>query len=128
LQFLRFLIVGVANTVFGYGVFAAAVILGLAPFLALIVTYVIGVTFNYFTTARLVFGRSSLASFPAFVLAYVVIYAFNAAMYEGVRLLAIGPLLTQAICLPVVAVFSFLLFKFRVFRDAATPGKEGASR
>ena len=117
-QFLRFLIVGAVNTAFGYAVFAAAVLLGLAPFLALLVTYAIGVVFNYFTTAHFVFGRSNLASFPSFVLAYVIIYAFNAIAYETVGRLTVGPLLTQAICLPVVAVFSFFLFKFRVFKDA----------
>ena len=31
------------------------------------------------------------------------------------------PLLAQALVLPVVAVFSFVLFKFRVFRDAPRP-------
>jgi glycosyltransferase involved in cell wall biosynthesis len=47
--------------------------------------------------------------------AYVVIYFFNAGLFKLVEAAGAGPLLTQAPCLPVVAVFSFLVFKFPVF-------------
>ncbi|HYC36890.1 MAG TPA: GtrA family protein [Usitatibacter sp.] len=117
-QFVRFLFVGALNTVFGYGVYAAAVLLGWGATVGLVLAYVIGVPFNYFTTGRLVFGRAR-GSFLRFVAAYVVIYAFNAALLAGAQALGAGPLLAQAACLPVVAVFSFLLFKLHVFRNTA---------
>ena len=117
-QFVRFLAVGLLNTAFGYAVFASLVLLGLAPMPALVLTYVAGVPFNYVTTGRLVFARAH-GSFLRFVLAYVVIYFFNALCFKAVETLGAGPLLAQALCLPVVAVFSFLLFKFQVFRDPA---------
>jgi putative flippase GtrA len=82
---------------------------------ALLLTYVVGVLFNYVTTGRLVFtgARGSLVRFIA---AYCVIYLFNVGLFKAVEALGAGPLLAQALCLPVVAVFSFLLFKFQVFR------------
>jgi putative flippase GtrA len=117
MQFLRFLAVGVLNTAFGYGVFAALVLLGMAPMPALVLTYIVGVMFNFTTTRRFVFAQSPHASFARFAAAYVVIYFFNAGLYELVSMAGAGPLATQALCVPVVAVFSFLLFKFQVFRD-----------
>jgi putative flippase GtrA len=116
-QFAKFLVVGALNTLFGYSVFAGLVLAGLAPVPALVLTYVVGVMFNFMTTQRFVFSRSPRASFLRFVGAYVVIYFFNLAIFKLVEAAGAGPLLAQALCLPVVAVFSFLLFKFQVFRD-----------
>ena len=118
IQFLRFLVVGALNTLFGYSVFAALVLAGVADMPALILTYVVGVSFNFMTTRRLVFASAGgWAAFARFVLAYVAIYFFNLALYKGAAALCAGPLLAQALCLPPVAVFSFLLFKLHVFRD-----------
>lgn len=118
MQFVRFLVVGVVNTLFGYGVFAGLVLAGLAPVAALVAAYVLGVMFNFMTTRRFVFARARRASFLRFAGAYVVIYFFNLGLYKLVEGAGAPPLVAQAICLPPVAVFSFLLFKFQVFRDS----------
>lgn len=115
-QFIRFLFVGALNTLFGYGVFAGSVLAGLGAMPALVLTYLVGVPFNYLTTGRLVFRITHWRAFVRFVLAYAVIYAFNVALFKAVEALGAGPLLAQALCVPVVAVFSFLLFKLHVFK------------
>jgi putative flippase GtrA len=120
-QFARFLVAGAVNTLFGYSVFAGLVLAGMAPMPALVLTYVVGIAFNYFTTGRYVFGHAGSGALLRFIAAYGVIYLFNVAIYRGVAGLGAAPLLAQALCLPVVAVFSFVLFKFRVFRDEPRP-------
>ncbi len=117
IQFLKFLVVGALNTLFGYSVFAGLVLAGVPPVPALVLTYVVGVLFNFMTTRRFVFSRSPRASLLRFIGAYVVIYFFNLGLYKALEAAGGGPLVAQALCLPVVAVFSFLLFKFQVFRD-----------
>jgi putative flippase GtrA len=118
IQFARFLFVGAVNTLFGYAVFAGLVLAGMAPMPALVITYVVGVIFNFFTTRRFVFAAPAAAgAFWRFVAAYLVIYAFNVALYQLVAATGASALVTQAVCLPVVAVFSFLLFKLHVFRE-----------
>lgn len=114
-QFIRFLFVGALNTLIGYGIFAGLVLLGVAAVPALIATYVVGTLVNFFTTGRLVFNESRLSSLARFILAYVVIYFFNLGLFKLVAEAFPHPLVTQALCLPVVAVFSFLLFKLFVF-------------
>lgn len=123
-QFIRFLAVGLLNTLFGYGVFAGLVLAGMPPMPALVLTYVVGITFNFFTTRRFVFQRSSRSSLLRFVAAYGVIYVFNVGLYRLVEAAGAGPLLAQALCLPVVAVFSFLLFKLHVFKDTDSRSEE----
>ncbi len=116
-QFARFLAVGALNTFFGYSVFAGLVLAGVHPTLALILAYVVGVLFNFFTTRRFVFSSAGNASLWRFIGAYVVIYFFNLGLFRLAEYWGAGPLLAQALCLPLVAVFSFFLFKFQVFRD-----------
>jgi putative flippase GtrA len=117
IQFIKFLFVGAINTAFGYSVFAALVLGGVPPMPALVVTYIVGILFNFMTTRRIVFERTGNATLPRFVAAYIVIYLFNLGLYRLLAALGSSPLVTQAICVPVVAVFSFFLFKFRVFKN-----------
>lgn len=118
LLFLRFLVVGALNTLFGYAVFVGLIVAGISSTPALVLTYVVGISFNFFTTRRYVFDRPGGAHAMArFVAAYVVIYFFNLGLFTLIRETGAGPLLVQAMCLPVVAVFSFLLFKLHVFRN-----------
>lgn len=116
-QFVKFLAVGALNTLFGYCVFAGLILAGLDPMPALVLTYVVGVLFNYVTFGRLVFHHRSARAFVRFIGAYVVTYFFNLALFHGATGLGAGPLLAQALCVPVVALFSFLLFKLHVFRQ-----------
>jgi len=120
-QFLRFLVVGGVNTLFGYSVFAVLVFVGMAPMPALVLTYVAGILFNFYTTRTFVFGAApaTVSSFLRFVAAYGVIYLFNVALYKAMEGAGAGALAAQALCLPVVAVFSFFLFKLHVFRSEA---------
>jgi putative flippase GtrA len=123
-QFARFLGVGLLNTLFGYAVFAGLILAGVGPMPALVLTYAVGIVFNFFTTGRLVF-RGSPGSFLRFVAAYAAIYAVNVGLFKVVEAAGAAPLAAQALCLPVVAVFSFLVFKLHVFRDTQS-GRERA--
>lgn len=114
-QFARFLVVGALNTAFGYAVFAGLVLAGMSPMPALVITYVVGVAFNFVTTGKYVFGGARREAFLRFVAAYVVIYLFNVALFSGFAWLGAPPLVAQALCVPIVAVFSFALFRSQVF-------------
>ncbi|WP_441276817.1 GtrA family protein [Tardiphaga sp. 172_B4_N1_3] len=118
-QFARFLIVGLLNTAFGYLVYAAGIFAGLAPELALFVTVVIAVGFNYMTTGRLVFrGNGGGKNFLKFALAYLVIYGFNVLLLRTVLAWGIHPLVAQALVLPPVVIGTFLVLKLFVFRSS----------
>ena len=121
-EFVRFLAVGLLNTGFGYLVFSVSIFAGVPPMPSLVLTYLLGVPFNFMTTGTLVFDDHRRALFWRFVVAYGVIYVFNVASYHLlVAAVGAGPLVAQAICLPAVAVFAFILFKVHVYRVDAGP-------
>ncbi|MBT8419143.1 MAG: GtrA family protein [Silicimonas sp.] len=104
------------NTAFGYGVYALLLWLGSPPQPALVLAFAIGVAWNYFTTARLVFRARGFAKLPAYVFAYLTVYSANALALQFALSRDVDPFLAQALLTPVAAVASFLLLS-RVFRD-----------
>lgn len=106
---LRFIGVGLANTVFGYGIFALAVVAGLPAQAALIVQFVIGALWNFHLHARLVFAVEGWLRLPAYVATYVAIYAVNAAGLAIMTGWGAGPLAAQLAILPFVVLLSWQL-------------------
>ena len=45
----RYYMVGAVNTLFGYGVYASLLLMGLQMYVAQVTAHVMGVIFNYFT-------------------------------------------------------------------------------
>ena len=111
-RFARFVIVGLVNTGFGYGVYAALVLLKTPPQIALFVSFFIGVIWNYVTTARFVFQISGFGRFPAYVACYVTAYLLNALALHAVIALGLAPLIAQALLTPFAAVMTFVLVSF----------------
>lgn len=108
-RFVRFILIGVVNTVFGYTVFSILVLLGVPPQPALILAFTIGVIWNYWTHARLVFHQRGLRQLPAYGLCYVLIYVLNSLALEAALRAGIGPLIAQAVLAPIAAVLSFFM-------------------
>lgn len=108
-QLLKFLVIGVLNTLLGYAVYALLVLTGLPEQAALGIAYVIGVTWNYFTHARLVFGTKGYKRMPAYIAAYLFLYGLNALALEQLVTAGLQPLLAQAIIVPFAAIVSFVL-------------------
>lgn len=122
-RFARFLCVGALNTAFGYGVFAALILIGASSGPALAASTTAGVLFNYLTTGRLVFGRRGLGRLPAFVGVYALIWLVNVAALRSLEGWDMSPLAAQALLTPPMVVFSYLLNKLIVFNS----GSEAAS-
>ena len=55
IRLLRFFVVGAVNTFFSYLVYAALILIGAHYTLATLISTVLGVIFNFFTTGRIVF-------------------------------------------------------------------------
>ena len=106
---LRFLAVGVVNTAVGYGIYALAVLAGTPPQLALVLQFVLGALWNFQMHARLVFAVQGWSRLPAYIGAYLLIYAGNALALRLVLAQGIGALAAQLLILPFVVAASWLL-------------------
>jgi len=113
---LRFLVVGALNTVIGLILYSGFILAGLRPEIALMVSTVLGVLNNFFTTGGLVFGNRDPRRLLRFVAAYALMYAVNTALLDVlIHLTGIGPIAAQAICIGPVLCLNFLVQRRLVF-------------
>jgi len=116
-RLVRFLLVGVLNTLFGYLLFALLLFVGIHYAIALLLSTVAGVFFNFRTIGRLVFGSRDDSRIVRFFGAYAVTYVLGAgglriAKAAGIDLYLAGATLTLGL-----AFVSFLLNRRYVFTD-----------
>jgi len=118
-QLWRFLVVGLGNTVFGYGLYLLGLWVGLPYATALIVSTVLGAIFNFFTTGRIVFKSRALGRIFGFLATYGVTLGVNLILLKWLVEAGVAKAYAQAILLPIVVILSFLLNKYLVFRRAS---------
>ena len=116
-QFLRFVAVGVLNTAFGYGVFVLLIFLGVHYSIAAFVSVAVGALFNFHTTGHFVFGTRHYRFLLKFCAVYLIIYLLKVAGLYGLQHIGVNNYLGGAILIPPLALVSFGLNKFWVFRN-----------
>ena len=114
----RYYQAGIVNTLFGYGLFALFVKLGLNMYVAQICAHVLGVAFNYFTYSRHVFEDSE-SSKLRFVLSYAFNYLLGLASLAAASLIIHSPYVAGIISIVFVSVVNFFVLKNLVFFERA---------
>jgi len=117
-QILKFLMVGLINTLFGYTVYAFFVFFGFPYLTALLISTFAGIIFNYYSFGRLVFNASgSFLVWMKFIITYIIVYGINAFLLS---VLTDGGYLNayfaQGVCLLPSVLISWLLMKFWVYK------------
>lgn len=109
-EILRFFVVGAINTLFSYIVYALLVVIGFHYTLATLISTVLGVVFNFFTTGRIVFRSLDRRRFFCFVLVYTFTYFVNILLLRWlVDELAMDKLIAGALVTLPVALLSYFL-------------------
>lgn len=116
--FPRFLLVGVLNTLFGYGLFCILLLATGRTTLSLAISTLLGVLFNFRSIGGLVFGSSDPRRLGRFVAVYAFLFVLNAAALTTLQSLGVPPALTQAGLILPLAALSFGLNRRFVFRAA----------
>jgi putative flippase GtrA len=117
-RIIKFLSVGVLNTVFGYAAYAILIYINVPYLTALFLSTIAGVIFNYFSIGRLVFEvKGGFTVFAKFVATYGLVYGVNAVGLEvSIKFFQIGPYLGQALCIPPSVLLSWLLMNYWVYK------------
>jgi putative flippase GtrA len=121
-RFLRFLVVGGVNTVFGYLVYAGFILLNLHYSLAALFSNIIGVIFNFFTTGRIVFDNRQPSLILKFFGVYTVYYLLNLGVLKLLMSQGFSSLISGAIAALPMALVSYTLTRTFVFRPKKGPG------
>ena len=112
-RFIRFLLAGSLNTIFGFIIYSLAISLGLPIWGSLLGANIAGVAFNFLTTGYYAFRSLLFAHFSRFAAAYTCIYLSNCLLISILIRWGLAPMLAQAILTPGMVLFSyFLLTKF----------------
>jgi putative flippase GtrA len=114
-RFIKFLFVGLLNTMFGYGVFSFVLFLGLHYSLASLFATILGVIFNFFTTGRLVFRNADNLLIFKFIGVYAIVYIFNLFFLVIIDHLNFNLYIGGLIILLPMAFFAFQLNQMFVF-------------
>ena len=117
IQFLRFLIVGGINTVFGYSVFAVFILLKLPYPLAAFLGQTCGVLFNFKTYGILVFKNKDNRLIFKFVGVYIFTYCLTIGLLWVFNFYGVHNLIAGAIIILPVALVGFILNRRFVFRN-----------
>lgn len=137
-KFIKFLFVGVLNTIFGYSLYAImlftftnwhftphliAYLKQMVAFLslsketlALTIQWFIGILWNFQTTGRIVFKNSENSLIWKFFGTYIISYFVNKMLLEFLLKLGLNGYIAQALIVLPVAILSFLMMKFFVFK------------
>ena len=116
IQFIKFIIVGVLNTIVGYGIYWAMLQLDFNFTIAALVSTLIGIIFNFFTMGRLVFNSENNALFYKFVFVVIFLYLISIAGISFIHNFDISYEIAGAIILIPRAILSYILNKNVVFK------------
>ena len=119
-RFVRFLIIGGINTLFGFAIYSGAILLGAEVWLALIIGTLAGIVFNFFTVSGYVFRQMSATRFPRFLFCYLVVYLVNLGSIDILLTWVDDKIIAQSILVLPAAVLSYTLLSRLVYRDRAT--------
>jgi putative flippase GtrA len=114
-RFVRFLAIGLINTLVGYGCFALLLCLGLHYAIALLIATIFGVLFNFKSIGVGVFQSHDNYLIFRFVAVYGVIYSINVLGIKTLLLLKLGPYVSGAILILPMAILAFILNRRFVF-------------
>lgn len=114
--FIRFLIVGSINTLFGYLIFVLFIYLNVHYTMAALLSTILGILFNFKTTGRLVFGNKDNMLIFKFFGVYTITYLINIAALRVFKLYKFDMYLAGFLLLPPTAVIAFTLNKKFVFK------------
>ena len=116
--FLKFIFVGILNTAFGYLIFAICIFLKCHYTLAVLISTILGILFNFKTTGCLVFKNNNNKLILKFLLVYTATYFFSVGVLWlfsqfGLKNMYINFL----VVLPANALLSYYLMKSFVFKN-----------
>ena len=115
-QIFNFLLIGTLNTAFYYLIYATFIYIGLDYKISVFVATLIGVFFSFKTFGKYVFSNSDKKLIYKFVFIYVLLYGLNIFLINNLNRVRDNFYFSGLIAALVVAIFTFTLNKFFVFR------------
>ena len=121
---LRFGAVGIVNNGTTYALFVLLTFLGVAPYLAVTVSYAVGMFISFFGNQRVTFkhAKRTKASVYRFLIVNAIGYALNLLLlWVFVTLWGWSAIPAQLVAIVIVAVNTFIVMRLWIFRAHSIP-------
>lgn len=114
--FVKFILVGILNTAFGYGAFALLIYTGLHYSAAVVLSTIAGILFNFKTTGVLVFKNKDNSLIFKFIAVYTLVCITGIIILRLAQIAHINLYFAGLVSTGICAVTAFLLNKNWVFK------------
>lgn len=114
-QVIRFLFVGLLNTIFGYSIFVIFLYSGIHHAISLFFSTIIGIVFNFKTLGVLVFKSTNNKLVYRFFFVYFFSYLANLILINMFHMIGLNLYFSAALSIAPIAFLSYLLNKKYVF-------------
>ncbi|HIU92968.1 MAG TPA: GtrA family protein [Candidatus Limenecus avicola] len=114
--FVKFILVGILNTAFGYGAFALLMYTGLHYSAAVVLSTIAGILFNFKTTGVLVFKNKDNSLIFKFIAVYTLVCITGIIILRLAEIAHINLYFAGLVSTGICAVTAFLLNKNWVFK------------
>ncbi|QDC88625.1 GtrA family protein [Candidatus Methylopumilus universalis] len=114
-QIIRFLFVGLLNTIFGYGIFVILLYSGIHHAISLFFSTIIGIVFNFKTLGTLVFKSTNNKLIYRFFFVYFFSYFANLILINMFHMIGLNFYFSAALSIAPIALLSYLLNRRYVF-------------
>jgi len=115
LQFIRYVLVGIGNTLFSYGLYAALLFIGFEYRIASLLALVLGIAFSFTTQGTVVFRNATRVTLVKFVVAWALLYLFNISLIALLLRASLSAYLAGAVATVPVTLLSYFVLKLAVF-------------
>ena len=125
-HFVRYVGIGVINTIVGYGLIFTLMFLGINPFLSNLIGYAVGITVSYILNKNFNFRseKSTKETFPKFVGVLLTAYVINfAVLFVCLKVLCLNKYLSQLIAGGFYTLFGFLGNRYITFAEEKRNGE-----
>jgi putative flippase GtrA len=115
-QFMRYLVVGAANTGFNILVYWAMLWAGFAVSLASLASVVVGILISFTTQSRFVFDNRDPWKLLPYFIVWSILYAFNLGLIRLLMRCGLNAYAAGFLSTPATVLLSYFLQKALVFR------------
>jgi len=121
MQILKYLLVGIINTIVGYGIIFFLMFVGVSPEVSNIVGYAVGISVSYVLNKIYTFQSKAhpKKEFPKFVLSLLASYTLNfLTLVLCIHIFKVNPYISQIISGAVYTISGFVFLKYFAFRGS----------
>ena len=115
MEIIRFILVGIINTIFGYFCYAFFVFIGIHYTIAVFFVTILGVIFNFKTFGKFVFKIEKNILFYKFIVVYLVIFFINILAIKVFTFIGYDLYVSGVFSIIIVAFCSYIFNKYIVF-------------